>query len=113
MTMKISEKIKKLRQEKGWSQAQLAKKLNILPQHISRYERGIIIPSAETMAKIANAFGISIDYMLNETSENSSEFKLKDKELQRYFEKVDELDEKDKEVIKRVIESFIKNKTAK
>ena len=55
--MKIHEKIRKLRLEKGWSQAQLGNKMNVKPQNISRYERGVFTPSAETLAKFAAVFG--------------------------------------------------------
>ncbi|MDI6814267.1 MAG: helix-turn-helix transcriptional regulator, partial [Desulfitobacteriaceae bacterium] len=89
--MMISEKIKKLRHTKGWSQAQLAKKLGVHPQHISRYETGFSNPSAEILAKIAEVFGISVDYLLSENAEDVSEYKVKDKQLQRYIEEVDKL----------------------
>lgn len=105
--MKISEKIKELRKAKGWSQGQLAKKINSLPQHISRYERGIVTPSAETLAKIANAFGISADYLLNEKQEKLTDYEMVDRELLRYFKEASKLSEEDKMVIKKIIESMI------
>jgi transcriptional regulator with XRE-family HTH domain len=109
--MKISEKIKKLRQEKGWSQTQLANKLGIHPQHVSRYERGVFTPSAETLTKIGEVFGVSADYLLNEETNDSTGYLIKDKQLQRYLEEVDKLSEADKTLIKEVIESvLVRNK---
>lgn len=109
--MKISEKIKKLRAEKGWSQAQLANKLGVHPQHISRYETGGSSPSAEALAKMAEVFGVSVDYLLDEDSENTGTHRIKDKQLQRYFEEVDKLAEEDKNLIKGVIDSvLVRNK---
>jgi transcriptional regulator with XRE-family HTH domain len=108
--MKISEKIKKLREGKGWSQNQFAEKISMHPQHVSRYERGISSPSSEALAKIADAFGVSTDYLLSET-ENKKEYSFKDKQLLKYFEEVDKLNEEDRNLIKGLIASVLaKNK---
>jgi transcriptional regulator with XRE-family HTH domain len=111
--MMIHEKIKKLRQQKGWSQTQLANKMGVRSQHISRYERGNSNPSAETLSKFAEIFGVSVDYLLSEDEENTNTYKIKDKQLQRYFEEVDNLDEEDKNVIKNLIDAVLIRKKVK
>ena len=105
--MNISEKIKKLRQEKGWSQTQLAKKLNTQSQNVSRYERGIFTPSTEALSKFAEVFGVSVDYLLNGEAEDTETYKIKDKQLQRYFEEIDNLGEADKNLAKGVLEAIL------
>jgi len=105
--MNISEKIKKLRQEKGWSQTQLAKKLNTQSQNISRYERGVFTPSTEALTKFAEVFGVSVDYLLNEEVENANAYKIEDKQLQRYFAEIDKLNEEDKNLAKGVLEAIL------
>ncbi|MCL6592259.1 MAG: helix-turn-helix domain-containing protein [Firmicutes bacterium] len=105
--MNISEKIKKLRLNKGWSQTQLAKKLNTQSQNISRYERGIFTPSTEALAKFAEVFGVSVDYLLNDEVEDSNVYQIKDKQLQRYFEEIDKLNEDDKNLAKGVLEAIL------
>ena len=105
--MNISEKIKKLRKDKGWSQTQLAKKLNIPSQNVSRYERGVFTPSTEALAKFAEVFGVSVDYLINDEADDAGAYKIKDKQLQRYFEEVDKLNEEDKNLIKGLIESVL------
>jgi len=105
--MKISDKIKHLRQQKGWSQTQLANKLNTHSQQISRYEREVFTPSTEVLSKLAEIFGVSVDYLLNDETENADAYKIKDKQLQKYFEEVDNLSETDKNTIKDVIEAIL------
>ena len=105
--MNISEKIKKLRQEKGWSQTQLAQKLNTQSQNISRYERGVFTPSTEALAKFAEVFGVSVDYLLSDESEDAGAYKIKDKQLQRYFEEIDNLSEEDKNLAKGILEAIL------
>lgn len=108
--MKINEKIKKLRLEKGWSQTQLANKMGIHPQNIGRYERGSFSPSVEALIKFAEVFGVSIDYLVNEEL-SDTQIIVKDKQLQKYIEQVDNLNEEDKNLIKKVIESvLVRNK---
>ena len=105
--MNISEKIKKLRQDKGWSQTQLAQKLNTQSQNVSRYERGVFTPSTEALAKFAEVFGVSVDYLINDEAEDSNVYQIKDKQLQRYFEEIDKLSEEDKNLAKGVLEAIL------
>lgn len=49
------------------SQAELAEKLGVSQQTISKYERGTREPDNETLAKLAEIFDCSIDYLLGKT----------------------------------------------
>lgn len=53
----IGDAIRELRTESGITQAELAARLNVTPQIISQYERGVKKPKIETVAKIAKALG--------------------------------------------------------
>ena len=64
--MGFPEKIKMLRKEKKWSQDVLSRAINIHSKHISRYENGKTFPGPETLKKIANVFGVSTDYLMND-----------------------------------------------
>lgn len=63
----IGERLKKLRQERGILQRQLAEILKITQQTISLYESNKREPDAETLSKIADFFGVTIDYLLGRT----------------------------------------------
>lgn len=54
-----------LRKEKGWSQAELAEKLDISQQSVSKWETGRGYPSIDSLKQIANYFSISIDELLS------------------------------------------------
>ena len=64
--MTIGEKIKFLRQQKGVTQVQLAKDLNISQQAISHYENGRAIPSIDVLKLLADYFGVTVDYFLSD-----------------------------------------------
>jgi transcriptional regulator with XRE-family HTH domain len=62
--MPLGERIRQLRKEAGWSQAELAEKIGADPGRVSRYEAGRITPSAEALVRLAETLSISIDHLL-------------------------------------------------
>ena len=60
----FKERIKELRCEKNFSQAQLAKELNVSQRSISSWETGFRQPDYETLIKIAQYFSVTTDYLL-------------------------------------------------
>lgn len=70
-TQSIGAKIVALRKEKGCTQADLGAYLNISYQAVSKWERGESYPDFVTMAKIAQFFGVSLEYFAEENSETA------------------------------------------
>ena len=64
--MNIGSKISELRKKKNWSQSDLADKANVSRVIIGRYERNEAIPSIEVAKSIADAFEISLDFLVGE-----------------------------------------------
>ncbi len=62
--MKLNEKIKELRKEKGITQLELSKALNVEKYIISNWEQGRSAPSAEDLTSLAVFFDISVDFLL-------------------------------------------------
>lgn len=56
--------LKKIRQEKGLSQEQLAFKAELHRTYISQLERGIKSPSLHTIHKLCTSLGISVSYLV-------------------------------------------------
>jgi transcriptional regulator with XRE-family HTH domain len=54
------------RKQKGWSQIDLANESGVSREMIGKYERGIATPSLDAAKKIADAFGVSLDYLVGE-----------------------------------------------
>ena len=57
-------RINELRTAYGWSQVELAKRLNISKQTVSNWENENIQPSIEMLVNVANLFRVSTDYLL-------------------------------------------------
>ena len=60
----IYDKIKTLREEAGYSQAQLAKKLDVTRSSVNAWEMGLSTPTTHYVVEIAKLFHISTDYLL-------------------------------------------------
>lgn len=65
----LSENIKNLRKEKGMSQEELAAKLNVVRQTVSKWEQNLSVPDSEMLIKIAEVFEVSVGSLLGETVE--------------------------------------------
>ena len=59
--MRIGEKIKELRIEKGLSQAQLAKSIGVSQKAVDYWERNVNEPKASYVISLVKTFGISFD----------------------------------------------------
>lgn len=59
--MQFGEKLKELRSTNGMTQKDLAEKINISPQAVSRWEKNEVEPSLETLRRLAEIFDVSMD----------------------------------------------------
>lgn len=65
----IAKNIASLRQNAGMTQLELAEKLNYSDKAISKWERGESIPDVTVLKTIADLFGVTLDYLLEEDHE--------------------------------------------
>lgn len=63
----LSENIKAIRKSKGLSQEELAIKLNVVRQTISKWEQGLSVPDATMLISISEVFETSVSTLLGET----------------------------------------------
>jgi transcriptional regulator with XRE-family HTH domain len=105
--MTFAERLRKIRTEKGISKIDLGKLAGIHHAQIGRYENKGAHPSADVLAKLANALDVSVEFLLNGNKENLSENTLSDKELLSQFRAVEQMPEDEKSVVKKVIDALI------
>lgn len=60
----IGKTIAELRKEKGWTQIELAEKLQVSDKAVSKWEKDSGAPSVEFFPALAELFGVSIDYIM-------------------------------------------------
>lgn len=64
--MILAEKIIKLRKQNGWSQEDLAMRMNVSRQSISKWESMNSIPDLDKIVKLSQLFGVTTDYLLKD-----------------------------------------------
>ncbi|HAH17533.1 helix-turn-helix domain-containing protein [uncultured Eubacterium sp.] len=63
----LNENIKKLRKSKGLSQEELAIKLNVVRQTVSKWENGLSVPDSSMLIALADELDVSVGVLLGET----------------------------------------------
>ncbi len=69
--MIMADKIVELRKKNGWSQEELAEKLNVTRQSVSKWEGAQSTPDLSKVVQMAELFGVSTDYLLREEREEA------------------------------------------
>lgn len=105
--MSFSDRLKKARIEKGYSKSDLAREINVHYSQIGRYEEKGAQPSADILAKLANALEVTSDYLMNGTTDELANSSLTDKELLNQFKMIEKMPEDKKSVVKIFLDAFI------
>ena len=67
--MILADKIVRLRKKNGWSQEELAQKMNVSRQAVSKWESAQTIPELEKILQLGALFGVTTDYLLKDDME--------------------------------------------
>lgn len=59
-----ADRIKALREARGWTQAELARRMNMTRNGINSWEQGLSMPSPPSLVDLAKLFSVSTDYLL-------------------------------------------------
>ena len=69
MEIMIQERLKALRKEKAETQVQVASAIGIREQHYQKFECGVNLPNIKNVWKLADYFGVSVDYLIGRSDE--------------------------------------------
>ena len=103
--MKLGEKITKLKKLKNLSQVALAEATGISRDAISKYERGDSVPSVDYAKRIADALGVSLDYLVNDSDKEE----VLDNEAVKRIKEIQTLPFKEKDKIYSVIDALVRD----
>ncbi len=111
--MSLASNIKRLREEKGLLQKEVATEVGLGISHYSKIENGQREASVELLDKLSKFYGITIDQIVHMGSEVPTEITLEDKTANEQVRLIAELDEKDKYIIFGMIETMLTKKKFK
>lgn len=64
----LQDNIKNFRKAKGWSQEELAIKLHVVRQTVSKWEKGLSVPDSEMLIRIAEELDTTVSVLLGESA---------------------------------------------
>lgn len=97
--MHVGKKIAQLRKLRDWTQEQLAHKMGVHKSHVSRWESGQMALKIETLERLAEVFGISLDDLTNSSPAGPGSTQL----LQDF----EALNEDDRLVVRKVLDAML------
>lgn len=104
---KFRERLKKWRTKRGFSQDDLSRKAIVPTASVSHFERGIRFPSSESLRRLADALGVSADYLLGRVDEPTGEgLSGADAEFAALFRKFQGMTDEAREEVKAFVESM-------
>lgn len=71
----LQENIKAFRQKKGMTQEELASRLHVVRQTVSKWEKGLSVPDAELLIRLAEVLEVSVAQLLGGEAETATEDK--------------------------------------
>lgn len=105
--MALHERIRKLRQERGWTQTELGERIHVHQKQVSSYERGVNVPSTDILIKLAEVFDVTLDYLAFNSQGGASKLNIQDRELLRRFEAVDSLPDTYRNLAKEMLDLLV------
>ncbi len=109
----LGKRIQELRKQNGLTQQELAGRVRISHPQIVRYETKGVQPPANVLARIADVFDVSIDFLVNGDKSQRAQQTIKDAELIKNFKELDQLPEEEKKSILKVLNALIRDFNAR
>lgn len=106
----FAQRLRELRKQKNLSQTELGQLAELHYTHIGRFERGTSRPSGDTLKRLADALGVTSDYLLDGAADEAAKARFEDRELLKQFQEVERLPDEDKHVVKKLLDAFLTKK---
>jgi len=102
----IAQRVARIRKERGITQKELARLLNVAQSNISDFERGALRLHGELIIQLAKILGVSADELLG-LEETKDAGTIKNRRLLRRVQQIDKLSKRDQEALLRTIDAFL------
>jgi transcriptional regulator with XRE-family HTH domain len=100
----LGEKISELRKQRGWTQEMLGEKAGVHTNHVSRWECNRIRPSGKALRRLAAAFNVTYDELLENEQPPVPDGIMDDPELVDRFRQLQQLEPEDQAVLFRLLD---------
>jgi len=100
--MIIGKRIQEKRKSNGWTQEQLAEKLQVTVGYISQIERGITKVNLEMLGKLSNLYDCNVANLISDSNSESAQYMNSE-----FSSLIDGLDSNEKRMFKNMLESYV------
>lgn len=101
----FGKRLKELRKQKGWTQKELANRLDIRYSHLNKYENGMHAPPLEKLIQLAELFDISLDHLVMGLPLEDAP--IRNESLHKRFKTLETFEDEDKQTVIKVIDAII------
>lgn len=105
--MSVADNIKKLREDKGLMQKEVAAEIGLKPAHYNKIEKGLVEPSIDTLDKLAAYYGITIDQIVHLKKSVPKAVVMEDKTNAEQLRLIAQLNDKDKNIVMSIIDTML------
>ena len=105
--MNVGKNIKKIREQKGLLQKDVAAIAGLHPANYNKTEKGEREPSIEALDKISRFFGMTVDEIIYFEGQELKEIKIENKTTNEKIQLIEQLEEEDKNAVYRIIDGMI------
>ncbi len=86
----LGDNLQKIRKQKGMSQEELAARIHVVRQTVSKWEKNLSVPDAQTLQKIAEALDVSVNQILGATQEETVKDESDENEIAQQLARINE-----------------------
>ena len=105
--MSLADNIKKLREDKGLMQKEVAAEIGLKPAHYNKLEKGLVEPSIDTLDKMAAFYGVTIDDIVHLGKDTPAPVQIEDKSSAEQLRLLSQLNDKDKSIVVSIIDTML------
>jgi len=105
----IGDNIKKIRKDKGVLQKEAAAAVGLNNSNYNRMENGHREPTVASLIKLAELFGVNVDYLINPKTDFPVEVHIEDKFAQEQVRLINQLSEDNKQLVEQMINKLLTN----
>jgi len=102
----LAERLKTLREQRKLNQTRLAELIGVSPRVYNRWENGVATPHFDTVVRIADILGVSLDTLAGR-DDAGDETAIRNPKLHELYKRVDELPDADQQALIVLLDSLV------
>ena len=104
----FADRLRKLREDRGLTQARLAELLDTSPRVTNRWETGAALPRLDTLVQLADLLEVSLDELVGRTEPHEPDLKIRNPKLHQLYREIDQLSDEDQKALVILLDSLVK-----